>query len=255
MQFIHNNIDTSIEKLVKTPSHLDHVLKYGSKSDVLYIWSRIYTLKEWNQQRSAFSNLRKYILLKFGTPKLPRPYTLYQHNINTDKHFLKNTCKIITTKCLRRDIAREINNSFKIIPMKSKSIANILVNVKKVTRQTVFKCAGPPWCNKDTHFTSDLADMKGSFGKIGRENSKLVPLDNSDSHIKAINIWLRKILTYKLGYSLLDSCHKNGDKDSFVSLIYNSSINRNILPISFIGYIAILLYITKTPHFLNFSSR
>ena len=86
MQFVKNN---NLQKLTKSSSHLDRILKYGPKEDLLYIWSRISDLPEWNNQRTASANLSKYILLKYGTNKLPKPFTIYTHNINTDKYFIK----------------------------------------------------------------------------------------------------------------------------------------------------------------------
>ena len=191
MQQIKANIDVNVHKLIKSNNHLKQVLKYGNKYDLLYLWSQIIKINEWNKQRSALKNIKKYILLSYGSLHMRRPFIIYQFNKILDIYNFKKICKIITSKCLRRDIADSINEQFSIIPSKGKSIADILVNIKKISRNPKFECAGKPWCRDDTHFTKDLSEMKGLCKKIGQLNARFVPLDNNDYYINSINGYVK----------------------------------------------------------------
>src|SRR3954463_14420071 len=99
-----------------------------------------------------------------------------------------------TSKVLHREIAYEINKSIKFIPRRGKSIAEWLVNAKKIARNEHFTCAGPPWCDKQNHFTRDLADMEGICAYIGQRNANLIPENTSNNYQYIIESWLKKLL-------------------------------------------------------------
>ena len=112
---------------------------------------------------------------------------------------VRKTCKIVTDKALKREIAEQVNAALKCIPSRSKSISEILANMRKITKQNKFVCAGPPWCQGDRHFSEDLANIEGICGKVGKGNAKLIPKSNQNRTPTMIEAWLKKLLIYKCG--------------------------------------------------------
>ena len=229
-KYVKNNIDKRIFALATKGKGMDRELRYASREELLFVWAKTTDLQDSTLRKKALLKLQKHTLRCFSLDVLPTPNITFSFDSTIDTCTTKYLCRRLTTRTLEADTAAYINKNLRIIPTKQKSIAGWLVNTKRITRQSVFTCAGQPWCRDGEHFSKDLKDMGEIFTQVGDVSAHYVPAQpDRHSGVKILIQWLKKLVIYKLGTGIYDEKMKSCMKaTNLVNLYSDGRLVKNI---------------------------
>ena len=98
---------------------------------------------------------------------IPSTIITYEHHPYLQLRETRELCKKLASVILGRENGEIIGRALKLIPLRPRSIADILCNTNRKAQLKIYKCAGEPWCTNKIHFSKDLKDMGHMFTQIG----------------------------------------------------------------------------------------
>ena len=174
-QLIKNNIDKKILTLYKNKNAMERDLRISTKEEIIFLWAKIQNLADMEIRQKTNKNLQKYLRNKLGISVIPSTIITYEHHPYLQLKETRELCKKLASVILGRENGEIIGRALKLIPLKPKSIADILCNTNRKAQLKIYRCAGEPWCKNKIHFSKDLKDMGHMFTQIGVTNAKTVP--------------------------------------------------------------------------------